>query len=209
MSKLPVNLREIDVMSFPVYPPGKYTLRIDETRQEAAKSSGELKLTVSFEIVDGPNGSNEFAGKKLLSSYSLQQQALFRLKKLVIACGISDDQLPADGLDDQLLIGCQITSQIQTEKYQGRDVNRVTGEEPASGPAIPVTVTPAPAPAGFAAPPAAAPSGNGHAQPPVPPPPGWAWDPTTQQFVPATQAIAPTPPPAAPGKKAPAAAKKA
>jgi hypothetical protein len=204
MARLPVNLRDVDVLAFPIYPPGLYTLRVDETRQEAARSSGELKLTATFEILDGPNGSPEFAGKKILTSYSLQPQALFRLKKLIIACGISDEQIPTDGLDDQMLVGCVIQAQVAVEKYQGKDVNRVTNEAPSSGNAvgIPTGVAPAPmapAPTGFVAPT----NGPQATQPPVPVPPGWTWDPVKGTFAPAVAGpVAPAPPPAKPAPKA-------
>jgi hypothetical protein len=131
MSRIPINLAAVQENTFPVFPPGSYTLLVKEVRQEAAKSSGELKLSVQFEIVDGPNGGTEFAGKKLFSSYSLSEKAAWRVKKLCVAAGMTNEQIN-DGVDDELLLGCQIRADIAVEKYNNRDVNRVGNESPLS-----------------------------------------------------------------------------
>ncbi len=153
MARIPLDFSKIQDNSFPVYAPGKYTLLVKEVRQEAAKSSGELKLSVQFEIVDGPNGSNEYAGKKLFSSYSLQEKAAFRVRKLAVACGMSKEEIDA-GIDDDLLIGRQVSADLAVEKYQGKDLNRVQNESPvgaaSAGAVVPGSF--APAPSGFKAP---------------------------------------------------------
>lgn len=153
MARIPLDFSKIQDNSFPVYSPGKYTLLVKEVRQEAAKSSGELKLSVQFEIVDGPNGSTEYAGKKLFSSYSLQEKAAFRVRKLAVACGMAKEEIDA-GIDDDLLVGRQITADLAVEKYQGKDLNRVQNEAPVGsvGGATTVPGGFAPAPSGFKAP---------------------------------------------------------
>lgn len=147
MARLPLDFSKINDTSFPVFSPGKYTLLIKEVRQEAAKSSGELKLSVQFEIQDGPNGGTENAGKKLFSSYSLQAKAAFRVRKLCVACGMSKEEIDA-GVDDELMVGRSITADLAVEKYNGRDLNRVQNEAPVGG-----TFTSTTTPGTFAAPP--------------------------------------------------------
>lgn len=131
MARIALDFSKVESSNFPVFPTGSYTLLIKEARQEAAKSSGELKLSVQFEIVDGPNGSPEFAGKKVFSSYSLKPAAAFRVKKLCVAAGMSNEEIDA-GVDDELLISRQIRADLAVEKYNNRDVNRVQNEAPSS-----------------------------------------------------------------------------
>lgn len=197
MGRFPLNFSAIDDKAFPVYPVGTYTLRVIEARMETAKNSGELKETVTFEIVDGPNKSPEFAGKKIITSYSLQQQAGFRIKKLLGACGIPPERM-AD-MDDQELVGNTIKATISVENYQGRQTNRVGNEEPLTGNGQ-APAQSFPAPSGFAAP-----NANGGPAPGAPPagfappqggPPSGQWAP--QWGAPGQ---APAPPPAKPAGK--------
>lgn len=154
MARIPLDFSKIEESNFPVFSPGKYTLLVKEVRQEAAKSSGELKLSVQFEIQDGPNGSTENAGKKLFSSYSLQAKAAFRVRKLCVACGMSKEEIDA-GVDDELMVGRQITADLAVEKYNGRDLNRVQNESPVGGGSVATTTAgtfAAPPTTGFKAP---------------------------------------------------------
>lgn len=127
MSRIPIDLSKVADSSFPTFPPGVYDLLIKDCRQEAAKSSGELKLSVQFEITAGPNGSAEFAGKKMFSSYSLGEKAAWRVKKLCVAAGMSKEEIDA-GVDDELLVGRVIRADVAVEQYNGRNVNRVGNE---------------------------------------------------------------------------------
>lgn len=173
MARFQLDFNKVEERSFPIYPPGGYVLRVADIKQEAAKSSGELKLTVRYEIVSGPNGGPEFAGKTVIASYSLQQQAAFRLVKFLGACGIPPEQM--GGVDDQQLVGIQLMATLSVENYQGRQLNRVGDEQmlqqhgaPAAAPQFQ-----APAPQGFAAPAPYVPA----PQPPMPqqaPPQGFA-----------------------------------
>lgn len=127
MSRIPIDLSKVADSAFPTFPPGVYDLLIKDCRQEAARSSGELKLSVQFEIVAGPNGSMEFAGKKMFASYSLKPEAGWRVKKLCAASGMSKEEIDA-GVDDELLVGRTIRADVAVEQWQGRNVNRVGNE---------------------------------------------------------------------------------
>ena len=133
MARIPINLAAIQDTQFPVLPPGIYTLLVKDVVQKASKSSGELTLAVQFEVQDGPNGSPESAGKKLFSTYSLQEKAAWRVKKLCVAAGMTADEIAA-GVDDELLLGRVIKADVAVEKYQGRDQNRVGNETPVNAP---------------------------------------------------------------------------
>jgi hypothetical protein len=171
MARIPLDFSKIEDKGFDPYPPGEYTLRIIDVRQEVAKASGELKLTVNFELLDGPNGSPEYAGKKLFSSYSLQQKAGFRIAKLIAACGVPKEQM-AD-FDDSQFLGRVIRATISNEMYQGKNYNRVGNEQPATQGGPPTAGGyAAPPPTGFAPPPQA-----GFAAPPNGGQQGQGWNP--------------------------------
>jgi hypothetical protein len=164
MARIPLDFSKIEEKGFDPYPPGEYSLRIVDVRQEVAKASGELKLTVNFELLDGPNGSPEYAGKKLFSSYSLQQKAGFRIAKLIAACGCPKEQMA--NFDDSMFIGRVIRATISNEMYQGKTYNRVGNEQPHTGAGAPTAGgypggTAAPAPAGFTPPPNGGPPAAG------------------------------------------------
>lgn len=205
MARFSIDFGKIENKSFPVYPSGRYNLRIIDARQEASKRSGEGKLTVTFEIKDGPAGSKEYSGKKLVTSYSTQQQAAFRVQRLLLACGFPADQLTSVG--DEHLAGCEVSAALSIEDYDGRNVNRVQNEEPTSkmgGAPQAVAPTSFVAPANFAAPPTApqaqAPAGWAPQQAWAPPP-GWTPPGPNGPQGWAPQMAAPQPPPAKPVSK--------
>lgn len=194
MARFPLNFAQIEDKSFPVYPPGTYVLRIAEARMETAKSSQELKETINFEIVNGPNGSPDHAGKKIFANYSLQSQAGFRMKRLLNACGVPPEQM-AD-LDDQDLVGRTIKAQITVEPYQGKPTNRVGNEEPFAGNGATAAAAPSfPSPQNFSAPPTGSvpAPGPGNTVGFVPPP-------SSGQWAPAWNAAGGPPPPPKPVK---------
>lgn len=153
MARIPLDFNTVEDKAFPAYPVGKYRVRVATERQEASKSSGELVLKVEFEIVDGPNGSTEFAGKKLFGNYSLQAQAAFRVKRFLAAVGVPAEQM--NDFDTADLVGRELFVQVSVEKYNGKDQNRTGSEESVSEAAATAPVTPgtfAPPPTGFGAP---------------------------------------------------------
>jgi len=170
MPRFPVDFSKIEDRQFPVYPPGRYILRIVGARQEAARSSGELKETVEFEIVTGPGVSQEFSGKKIIASYSLQQQAGFRIARLLNACRIPKEQWNV--VEDEHLIGCMVSASLSVEDYQGKNVNRVGSEDAVEGNGASAAAKPgafvAPQPAGFGHP-----AGYAPGYPPGAYPPGY------------------------------------
>ena len=211
MARFGVDFNKVDDKKFEALPPGNYTLKVSEARMETAKTSGELKETVVFEVVDGPNGSPQYAGRKVWTSYSLQASAAFRIKKLLTACGFPTDQL--NEVDDQQLIGCVIRATLTVETYNGNQNNRVNNESPLTAPAAAAgAAVPAPsfpAPTGFAAPPGAVPAPSPMAMPTPPAPPApqapgtWApqWGAPAPAGVPQQggfQGATPTPPPPKP-----------
>lgn len=157
MARIPLDFNTINDLGFPALPIGKYRVKVATVRQEPSKSSGELVLKVEFEIMDGPNGSSEFVGKKLFGNYSLQTKAAFRAKRFIAAAGIPAERM--NEFDDEELVGRELFVSVSVEKYNGKDQNRVNSEDPVTDGAATAPVTPgtfAPPPAGFGAPAAGA-----------------------------------------------------
>lgn len=127
MANIPLSFETLEVREFPVYPAGRYTLKIVESRQETSKK-GEPKLTLSFEILDGPDGQTTHAHKRLINSISLQprSEVLWRFKRFVTACGL-EWKSP---MDDQAFVGIILSADIIINQWEGRDTNRVQNEQP-------------------------------------------------------------------------------
>lgn len=112
-----VNLDTVE-SGFEIVPEGTYHLRISSCKQ-ATSQSGKPKLQFAYEII----APAEFAGKKIPDSISLQDQALWKLKALVEAAGISYDE---DGFDDDDTIGLEFMAEVGTRMYDNKTVNDIT-----------------------------------------------------------------------------------
>lgn len=126
MPHIPVNLQNVaPIGSFTVFPPGTYTLRVKDCRQEIARSSGDPKLLVIYEIIDGPDGSPEHRGGTFPRSYSLKPTALGFLKRLLLAIGITDQVLAQAGgaLSDEMIKGQVLRGRVFVRNNQGKDSN--------------------------------------------------------------------------------------
>lgn len=170
MARIPLDFNSIEDKAFPAYPVGKYKVCVKAIRQEPSKASGELMLKVELEIVDGPAGSPEFAGKKLFANYSLQPHAAFRAKRFISSAGIPAERM--NDFDDEELVGRELFVGVTVEKYNGKDQNRVGNEEPVTADGATAPVTPgtfAPPPSGFGAPVGSWGTPPGPGAPPPPP----------------------------------------
>lgn len=183
MALLPINFHSVQAASdFPVYPPGVFTLKVTSVTQETAKSSGEPKLSVRLEIIDGPDGDTQYAGETMFRSYSLQQKAERFLKRFLDACGITAESVGPEGeLDDQALVGAEFRATVTVRQYNGRDTNDIGGETAVDT------------------------GGNGHTEAaPAPAAPSMLRRPpvTAARTAPvAARPVAPAPPPAAPPRQ--------
>lgn len=127
MAQIPIPFEQIELREYPVYPPGRYTLKVVESRQETSKR-GEPKLTLNFEILDGPDGQTAHAGKRLINSISLQARGdvLWRFKRFCTACGVDWKS----GMDDTQFVGVILSADVVITQWEGRDQNRVQNEQP-------------------------------------------------------------------------------
>lgn len=83
-----------------VIPPGPYTAAIKDVIVKAAKTSGAPKAVVRWLLTSEPEGgAAEFptVGETVLDTYSLQEQALWRLNDLHKA--LTGQNIPAEDYD--------------------------------------------------------------------------------------------------------------
>ncbi len=122
MSEAGVNLPEIDidlsgddVKAFgggggPILPIGMYTFDIASADQGTSKKNQPV-AKVTFKVAD----EGEHFGVELTKSYSLQTQALGRIKNLMIACGARLDKIRLGEL-----VGARIIAEIVHTEGQGQ-----------------------------------------------------------------------------------------
>jgi hypothetical protein len=71
----------------PALPPGEFVFDVISMTQGTSKTNNP-KVEVTFEVAEG-----EYVGVRLMNNYSLQSQAIGRLKKLMMACGAQLDRI--------------------------------------------------------------------------------------------------------------------
>jgi hypothetical protein len=76
----------------PALPPGEFVFDVVHLVQGTSKTNNP-KIEVTFEVVEG-----EYQGTRLTNNYSLQPQAIGRLKKLMVACGAQLDKIRSNEL---------------------------------------------------------------------------------------------------------------
>ena len=107
-------------------PEGRYTVKVAEA-ELAESQSGNPMLKITFEVVEGKK-----KGAKLFENCSLQPQALFKLKALLLAL---DYEIPegAFDLDVDELIDMECDVEVAHETYEGKKRSRIveyiTGED--------------------------------------------------------------------------------
>jgi hypothetical protein len=71
----------------PALPPGEFVFDVVHLTQGTSKTNN-AKIEVTFEVAEG-----EYQGVRVTNNYSLQPQAIGRLKKLMLACGAQLDKI--------------------------------------------------------------------------------------------------------------------
>jgi hypothetical protein len=121
----------LDFSSVPSRDPleeGVYLLQISEA-QEKTSSTGNPMISVTYDVVSTQEGEAVEGSRKLWDNYSLQAQALFKLKELLEALGI--DTAAVVDLEVSDLVGQQVLAKVVQETYNGELRNRVKKIYPA------------------------------------------------------------------------------
>lgn len=94
-------------------PEGQYTVVVNSAEM-AESQAGNPMIKFEFEVTDGKN-----KGAKLYENCSLQPNALFKLKSLLIGLGFSIPKKAFD-LDLNELVGLTCDVEVGHEKYEGK-----------------------------------------------------------------------------------------
>lgn len=119
--KDPMNLDFSSVPSRDPLEEGVYLLQIAEATEKTS-STGNPMISVTYDVLATQDGTDVEGSRKLWDNYSLQAQALFKLKELLSALGI--DTSAVVDLDTSDLVGQQVLAKVVQETYNGEIRNR-------------------------------------------------------------------------------------
>lgn len=99
-------------------PEGTYSLVVNQVEQKTSRE-GNPMIAFEFEVSEGPH-----KGAKLFENCSLQPQALFKLKSVLMALGM---EIPNKAFDLNLkdLIGLECEVEVGHETYEGKKRARI------------------------------------------------------------------------------------
>lgn len=115
-----VDLSGVEVGSRKVIAEGKYPVSVNAATIETSNNSGNQYIKFELEVTEGKE-----KGYKLFHNCSLQPQALFNLKSVLIALGFEIPKKAFD-LDLKALIGLECIVEVSHELYEGKKRARVT-----------------------------------------------------------------------------------
>ena len=95
-------------------PEGLIKLEIAEITQEEGEDSGQPYLKFKFKVAEG-----KYEGKAAYDNFSLQSQALWKLKKLLETLGVEVPDSAFD-FDSEEIQGLIVTADIAHKDYRGR-----------------------------------------------------------------------------------------
>ena len=116
-SSVNIDLSGVEV-SKKVIPEGTYLVVVNEAKMGKSKED-KPKVAFEFEVSEGPN-----KGFKLFENCSLQPQALFKLKSILMALGVD---IPDGAFDLNLkdLVGLTCEVEVGHEVYEGKKRARI------------------------------------------------------------------------------------
>ena len=106
---------------------GSYLVTVDEVSLEESRNSGKPYIKFIFEVAEGDS-----KGFKLFHNCSLQPQALFNLKAVLMALGF-DIPNQAFDLDLDELVGLSCYVEVAHETYEGKKRPRIVEFESVDG----------------------------------------------------------------------------
>lgn len=115
-----IKLNMDDVKTgYKAIPEGIYSVKVQEAELSESQKSGQPKIEFKFEVIEGKH-----KGSILFHTCSLQPQALFNLKALLLALGYEIPSGEFD-LDVEELIDLECQVEVAHEKYEGKDKARI------------------------------------------------------------------------------------
>lgn len=83
----------------PIKDAGDYECIFGGGKIKPNKDKTAMKFTAEFTVDDG----GEYDGRKAFRDYSLQPNALWALKKMLLACGVDEDEFTDDAVLEELI----------------------------------------------------------------------------------------------------------
>lgn len=108
-----------------LFPEGPQLFEVAEITEEEGSDSGQPYLAFVLKAVDG-----KYEGKKAYDNFSLQPQALWKLRGFMEASGIEVEDGEMD-LDLDEMIGKIVMADVIHEEYKGKPKTRINGYSPA------------------------------------------------------------------------------
>jgi hypothetical protein len=115
-----VDLSGVETGSRKAIPEGTYPVTVDSIELKKSDNSGGNYLSFTFEVEEGTH-----KGSKLFHNCSLQPQALFNLKSVLLALGFEIPNKAFD-LDTTQLVGLSCLVEVSHEVYEGKKKARIT-----------------------------------------------------------------------------------
>lgn len=114
MGVMPFNFMEVEVATGFDYPEGDYIFEIEKTEERVNQDGQQKRLLIGNKIVMGPWASEEYKDRKLSNSYQFTANGAKFIKRLLHACGFTDDVIRQQGgqMDHQWLIGKQYVASV-------------------------------------------------------------------------------------------------
>lgn len=104
-------------------PPGNYSCTISSVQHTLSKRSSQPMLAVQLRI-DEPE---EEQGRLLFDNFSLQRQALWKLKRWMLTLGWDPDELESQiELDPEEFVGMQVVAVVTNREQQQEDGTTIT-----------------------------------------------------------------------------------
>jgi len=121
MPKIGVNLEDVQ-SGFQVLPEGDYLLAVKEGSKLGTSNQGNPKIGWVCEVLDG-----EFEGSRAYFETSLVPDALWKVKQLVEALGISFDE---DGFELEDAFDLEFMAHLAVRPWDGRDFQDASDFKP-------------------------------------------------------------------------------
>lgn len=104
-------------------PAGDYVLEIEDIEERVSKAGNEM-LNITFNVAEG-----EYEGRKIFEFYVLTENALWKLKNLLVALGIDTEGQVDVSVDD--LVGEMLIGNVVIQEQEGYDPsNKIKTHKP-------------------------------------------------------------------------------
>ncbi len=139
MAKIKVKLKGVSTEGLEALPEGWHLVRVSGMKQGKSKRSGKPKIEITFTVKKSLDEDGDLvddnAKRKLFATASLQKQALFTLKRFLIATELyEDDEIEGElSFDTDDIVGeIDMWVHVHNEEYNSRVQSRVDRFAPSS-----------------------------------------------------------------------------